>query len=249
MIQNVSRITIVDTYLEVAQVPRRAELVFCKANGKWYTKGSNNWVESAEMQPKYPNLRDVPAGASGEAVWGTITGDIASQTDLSTSLAGKAATGHSHANYALTTHDHNGTYAPLNHSHEGGSITYLTDTALGDVNIVNATTWYDSGADVTLTVGTWMVTSHITMGRANTTAIRYTARITDGTNTFASSQQYCPSVNPHYCNIAMSAIITVGTNTVIKVQGRATTGGCLIKATSPDGAVGGATQITALKVG
>ena len=111
----------------------------------------------------------------------------------------------------------------------------------------NANTFYD-GTTVSLAAGSWFVTGFITLGKAATSITRYTARISDGTVHYASSQMTQPSQNPHYINICMSCLIVLASPTVIKIQAAATTTGCLIKRSCADNASGNnATQILALK--
>jgi hypothetical protein len=114
--------------------------------------------------------------------------------------------------------------------------------------MTSASTWYN-GRSLSVPAGTWLVTGTITMGRTTTTAIRYSARITDGTNHYASASQYAPSVNPHYISIALSTILTLASTTTIYISGYATTGGCVIKGAVADGASGNnATQLSAVKL-
>lgn len=127
-----------------------------------------------------------------------------------------------------------------------------SNAAGSDVTMTNAAQFY-TGASVSLGVGKWLVMAYITMGRANTTLIRYQARIRDTTNSvnFASGAQTQPSQNPHYVTITLSAIITLTGTATIEIQGATiTTGGCLIKAATADNASGNtATAINAVKIG
>lgn len=128
------------------------------------------------------------------------------------------------------------------------SIAWVNAKASGDITMTNANTWYN-GRSLSVPAGTWLVTGTITMGRTNTTAIRYSAKITNGTTNYASAQQYAPSVNPHYISISLSTVITLSSTTTIYISGRATTGSCVIKGAIVDGASGNnATQLSAIKL-
>lgn len=143
------------------------------------------------------------------------------------------------------------TGAITSHSHSAGAISYANGTlTAGDVTMTNANTFY-SGTSISLAAGTWLITGHITVGRANTTLIRYTGRIRNvtGAADLASTQMTQPSQNPHYVNMAMSTIVTLGALSTIQIEAAATTGSCLIKRACADNAAGNnATQINAIRL-
>jgi hypothetical protein len=121
-----------------------------------------------------------------------------------------------------------------------------------DVSIVNANEFYD-GPSLSVGPGTWLITSHLTVGRTSTTLIHYTAKLWDGgSNVWASSEQTHPSMNPHFINVALTALVTLAATSTIKASVAATTGGNLIKATVPDSGTGTGTtasQLCAVRVG
>lgn len=133
------------------------------------------------------------------------------------------------------------------------SLTYQNGTLTsGDITMTTANQFY-TGTTVSLTAGTWLIVAHITLGRANTTLIRYTARLrntTDSVN-LATSQMTQPSQNPHYVNITLTAIVVLAGTKTVALQAAATTGACLIKRIVADNAVANdftATQINAIKI-
>lgn len=119
-----------------------------------------------------------------------------------------------------------------------------------DVTMTNANTFYDA-VSVSLEPGFWLVMAHASINRAATTLCQHTARISDGTNHYASTQASHPSQNPHAVGLAMSTIITITSTTTIKLQcaSSVATSGIIKAATANNASGNNATQISALKVG
>jgi hypothetical protein len=111
-------------------------------------------------------------------------------------------------------------------------------------------TWYD-GPSVSLPAGTWLVQAHITFLRTATTITNYFGRISDGSTHYASSQAYQASVANHSDSMSLTAIVTIGATTTIKVQGTSSAGAAAVlmkAATTAYGSGNNATQITAIKL-
>jgi hypothetical protein len=135
----------------------------------------------------------------------------------------------------------------------GGGGTLATDSATlsADVQLPVTGTWYD-GPTLSLAAGTWYVSGTVTFNRTATTATQWLARISDGTNHYASSQTYQGSVSGHTDSLSLTAIITLASTTTIRLQGTTTAGAtaCLMKASTPASSSGNnATIINAMKVG
>lgn len=133
----------------------------------------------------------------------------------------------------------------------GGSITSVGGLLAADVAMTANNTWYN-GPSVSLTAGTWLVNCHLTHWRSTTTAETVFARISDGTNHYASTQYYHTSVAGTGGNLAMTAIITLASTTTIRGQAASSAGAStsLIKAAmTANGAGNNASIITAIKIG
>ena len=59
-------------------------------------KKDSRFHRAGGPQPVQVIVREVSSGAGATAVWGDITGTLADQTDLSTTLSGKSSVGHTH---------------------------------------------------------------------------------------------------------------------------------------------------------
>ena len=132
----------------------------------------------------------------------------------------------------------------------GGSLPNETASLGSDVQLPVSGTYYD-GPEVSLTAGTWLVTGHFTFQRTATTATQWIGRISDGTNHHASGQAYVQSVSGGTTQMGMSAIITLGSTTTIKLQATTNAGNtaCLMKAETPaSGSGNNATRINAVRL-
>lgn len=136
------------------------------------------------------------------------------------------------------------------------SIVYVSNKLSSDVALVSAVTWYD-GPSVTLSAGTWLVNSVITVYVTNGIAIHnISCRITDGTIHYASTQNAAESNTPQSQNVLfdvpLTTILTLSEETPIKVQVYRTTGGGIsytVLAAIMNGSSGNnASQINAIKL-
>lgn len=118
-----------------------------------------------------------------------------------------------------------------------------------NVTMTNANQFYD-GPTLALAAGTWMVFSVLTAGRAATGATAYTARISDGTTHYASTQFYQASVNPHVVSLSLiSPPIVLAVPTTIKAQCAANVAASIIYAAGTvNGAGNNASHLRALKI-
>jgi hypothetical protein len=91
----------------------------------------------------------------------------------------------------------------------------------------------------------------ITCTRAATTATQYTGRIGDATTNYAATQASHPSQNPHAVSLSMSAVITLGTTTDIKLQAAANQTNAVMQNTPTINGTGStnlATRINAIRI-
>lgn len=117
-----------------------------------------------------------------------------------------------------------------------------------NVNMAAANTWYD-GPTLSLASGTWLVMASATIGRTGTTAGNYNIRISDGTNHFASVQQYHASVANNYAALSCNALVTLASTTTIKLQAAGSITADVLRADTPNNASGlNATGIIAVKI-
>jgi hypothetical protein len=124
-----------------------------------------------------------------------------------------------------------------------------TQAFLGaDVAMANANTWYD-GPSVLLAAGTWLLMASATIGRTGTTAGNYNIRISTGTTHYASVQQYHASVANNYAALSCNAIVTLASNTTIKLQAAGTITNDVLRAATPNNSSGAnATGLIAVKI-
>lgn len=126
-------------------------------------------------------------------------------------------------------------------------ISYLTNKLNSDVAISVANTWY-TGASIALTEGTWLIQSMTTVLRPTTTEVTFSARISDGTNHFASAGQYMPSLSNAHANLSMSTIITLSSTTNILLQVTGNQTGTIKASLAVNGVGNNSTQISAIKI-
>ena len=110
--------------------------------------------------------------------------------------------------------------------------------------------WY-AGPSLTLPAGTYLITAFVTFRRTATTATIWFARLSDGTNHYASGQAYTPSVSGSCITIPLSAIVTLTAAKTIMIQGTTSAGAtaCLmINALSASPVGDNATKISAIKI-
>lgn len=135
-------------------------------------------------------------------------------------------------------------YSRADHSHPATS---AIAKATGDVSIAVANTWY-TGAGISLAAGTYLINAQITLSRSTTTALTYSARISDGSTHYASAGAYMPSVANAIMTIPLTTILTLTGATTINVQATATQTATIKKALVSNGAGDNATQITAIRL-
>ncbi len=119
-----------------------------------------------------------------------------------------------------------------------------------NVTMTNANQFYD-GPVLSLAIGTWIVFAVLTAGRAATGVTSYTARISDGTTHYASTEFTQASLNPHIVTLAMvSSPIVLAAPTTIKAQCASNVAASIIYAAATvNGSGNNATCVRALKIG
>lgn len=125
--------------------------------------------------------------------------------------------------------------------------------ALGaDVTCTTSNTWVE-GPSVTLAAGTWLVHARAQCQCNNVLgAVRWYARLTDGTTHHASAQSDGTAVLGSSVPLALAALVTLGAETTLKLQVAVSAGAatCLLKAAlSANGSGNNATTVQALRLG
>jgi hypothetical protein len=104
---------------------------------------------------------------------------------------------------------------------------------------------------VSLAAGTWIVFGYITVTRGATTAATYTGRIVSDATTVASTQLSVVSLNPHSGNLALQAVVVLGSTTTVKLTATSsagTTSTNMKAATNTYGGGNNATRIVAVRL-
>lgn len=101
-----------------------------------------------------------------------------------------------------------------------------------DVTMSTAGTWYD-GPTLSLEVGTWLVCTTLTISSGNIAAGRVTARISDGSTHYASTETEVPGAANDPVSLSVVARITLGSTTTIKAQANANQNAGAILAQTP----------------
>jgi len=130
------------------------------------------------------------------------------------------------------------------------ALTSANVNSSGNVTMTNANEFY-TGVSTSLAAGTWLVIATITYRRASTTVTRYTSRLGDGSTHYAAAEGAMPSLNPHTLSHTLSAVITLGSTTTIRIEGASTTTNNTIIATptlNNTGLTDLATNIRAIRI-
>jgi len=131
----------------------------------------------------------------------------------------------------------------------GGVETY--EAALGaNVSLSSSNTWTDVLSQ-SLTAGTWVIMAQVTHSRSATTAETVYARLSDGTNHYASSQMYHASSSGAGVVLFLVAKVTLSATTTIKVQAATSAGAAastVIAALTANGVGNNATKLVAMRV-
>jgi len=129
------------------------------------------------------------------------------------------------------------------------SLSSLSNALSADVTMTTLNTWYN-GPSITLSAGTWMVDSCVTIRKANSTGTNsVAARLSTGSVHYASTEQAWNTRAEAVHSFALSAKITVASNTTIYVQAvSGYSGGAIAAATTyqPSGTT--ASNINAVRI-
>ena len=120
------------------------------------------------------------------------------------------------------------TKANLSHTHSVSDITGLAGIATtgltsaqsyitSNVILSLASVWY-TVTSLSLSSGTWLLLSNITLQRAGTGFRAFSAKLTDGTTTYTSGSQGMASQTGNATQISCSTIVTLTSQTTISVQ-------------------------------
>lgn len=146
------------------------------------------------------------------------------------------------ASYAVTS-----SYALLS---SASNITYMSASMTSSQVLGTSNVWFP-GPQMLVPAGTWLVNAFGTFQRSATGATSYGFKLESPTKVYAQSLGFCPTSNPHYCNIAVSAICVFDVETELTASGLTNNGSpvCFLACSSsiqPSGSV--ATQIIAIKL-
>lgn len=131
----------------------------------------------------------------------------------------------------------------------GVSLASASNALSADVVMANAGTWYD-GPSISLPAGTWMIDSCVTVQKgAISSTGDLSARITNGTTHYASSEATWNNRSASMASISLSTRITLASTTTIKVQAVSSFAASAIKAATIYQASGNnASNINAVRV-
>jgi hypothetical protein len=131
----------------------------------------------------------------------------------------------------------------------GVSLASASNALSADVVMTNAGTWYD-GPSISLPAGTWMIDSCVTVQKGAVSGVGdLSARITNGTTHYASSEATWNTRSASMTSISLSTRITLASTTTIKVQAVSTFAASAIKAATIYQASGNnASNINAVRV-
>lgn len=124
------------------------------------------------------------------------------------------------------------------------ALSYAHASLGGDVSM-SAVTWYD-GASVSLAAGVWLV-----IGRAHFTCVdsqSFDVRLFDGVTVYGSAEHHT-DVGGEDVSLTTFWVGTLGSATTMKVQGYVGNSTGTMKASTTNGGQGGATAISAVRIG
>ena len=129
------------------------------------------------------------------------------------------------------------------------NLSYLQNQLSADVATTTGGTWYN-GPTITLTAGTWLIDSCVTIEKHTTTGTdSWAARISTGSTHYASTEQSWNSRSGALATASLSCVITVASSTQIWVQVVSFySGGNIKAATVYSGSGNNASGINALRI-
>lgn len=121
----------------------------------------------------------------------------------------------------------------LNISAGTPTISYYQTYLAADVQMLVSSQWYN-GPSVVLPPGVYLVNATLTQVRTATSAEHVAARLTNLTNTYATTQMYHASTAGTGVSLKLTAIVTLATTTTVYLQGATTAGSAnsLMRATN-----------------
>lgn len=120
-----------------------------------------------------------------------------------------------------------------------------------DIDIPTAGTFVD-GPSVSLSAGTWLVVGKVKVaGSATNQFIRATAKLWDGSTVWASCEAICPAMSgtTGEVELPVSAIISLGGTTTVKISATGSTNGQDLKIDNLQNAAGSVSYIHAVRIG
>lgn len=131
-----------------------------------------------------------------------------------------------------------------------GSISASNDTLASDVSVTTDSTWTDV-CSLSLAAGTYILLAVATAKKSTGTGGgRITARISDGTNHYASTEANLTGSPTEVCLPLPPAKVTIASTTTVKLQVATGTGfdADVLAAINVNGSGNNATQLTAIKI-
>jgi hypothetical protein len=130
------------------------------------------------------------------------------------------------------------------------SVENYSASLAADVAMPTSNAWVN-GPSVTLPIGTWLVTAHLTHLRTAALAETVFGRVSDGTTHYASAMAYNAAVINTGVALAMTAVVVRATAGTVRLQATTSAGAAasLMKAAlTPNGVGNNATSITAIRL-
>ena len=128
------------------------------------------------------------------------------------------------------------------------SLASLTTTFAGATVNLGLNT-YSTAVSLSLAAGTYLVQAQALVGQDVATSTRFTAKLTDGTNNYASGQEPIPAATSTYASIILAAMIKLGATSTVSLQCAGDITGGKIRAQAWQNAAGStATYMIAQKI-